>query len=957
MTMPVLGRRGPALLLALSLSAPAAVAQSRSPAAPVGAAIPVAVSLATTSRLDSVKAPEIILPSVVASGAPRSYQVVSIPVPESLRNALGVEVEIIPRGEVVVLGPRTRTLESPAGRKTRLGVTIGIPAGALAGHLVAAEARFSANGSPTLIIPVEIDVSLVRQLLLRPGAAPLVGQAGNDFVLSYEVVNLGNARETVDANLALPTGWRSRELRQNGIVIDPGTTVKRRVRVSIPTLSSTGSSFLQIDLRQGEATLASSTLTVEVFNAGSIGRHAGPNVVSAVSHATDETGRPNRIFSLTANGALFDSVRVDARMSLGSPLGGAASNALARLGTFTASPSVTLSAPSGQLSLGNTGTSLSELTGLYPYGQGALLHLRNPIWEITTLGALSVAQPGLGKREPMIGLRGERQLGQLQLSSSISHLADAGNSPRRLDAVGVGAAIPSVFGSTLKAEIAERQFLGGRGFGWSSEMVRSNSESSEQFRITHAPGGSDAFARATSEVIANVSEKLTSRATVTASAWRTTDETSVFSSLASNGFSLRPQYALRTSTTLALEMRSYLFDATSRPLGTSQASAFGTRESQLGASFSTYVRQFYLNSSAYLGNVTRTVTPSGQGLIKDRSPRNYWATNAGWSGVAGVVELHTRIEQTRDRGGFVNQQNVYGIRGEHVVLPWLGGIRADGELQRVSGFGNEKASIVRAGVAVPLLNGFALKVDAERNSIFHTVAGRVPWIVGARIEHSLTLPMLRTPGTSGYVYQDMNGNQRRDRGEPGMAGAVVRRGSEISVADSSGKYRVAGDARQPVVIDEASLPDGWTSNGAGRGDVGVSLSTSAEVQLIVAPRSGISDVEVDLSKALVIARDASGREWAARMIGPATATFDALPVGTYTLVFDLSELSEPLVPRGPIPPLVVSGKESRSISITLDPRPIRMWNGPGPRGGAGAPKGNAPSSERSPKSTTSPAGT
>ena len=54
--------------------------------------------------------------------------------------------------------------------------------------------------------------------------------------------------------------------------------------------------------------------------------------------------------------------------------GGAASNAFAHLGSYQSSASVMFSAPSGQLTLGNTGTSFSDLTGLYPYGQGALLH-------------------------------------------------------------------------------------------------------------------------------------------------------------------------------------------------------------------------------------------------------------------------------------------------------------------------------------------------------------------------------------------------------------------------------------------------------------------------------------------------------------------------------------------------------------------------------------------------------
>jgi len=208
--------------------------------------------------------------------------------------------------------------------------------------------------------------------------------------------------------------------------------------------------------------------------------------------------------------------------------------------------------------------------------------------------------------------------------------------------------------------------------------------------------------------------------------------------------------------------------------------------------------------------------------------------------------------------------------------------------------------------------------------------------------------MLRMPGTSGYVYQDLNGNQRRDNGERGIAGAIVKRGSETAVADASGKYRVGGDPREAVSVDEASLPDGWSANGAARGDLSVTLTTTAEVELVVAARSGISAVQVDLAKAHVIARDSAGREWGALMTGPTTATFQSLPVGVYSLEFDLSELSEPLVPRTPLPVLMVSGTESKSIVITLDPRPIRMWNGSGKAGGS--QKNPAPSSPAPKKS-------
>ncbi len=925
---------GSALALALTLALSGIPAALAAQSVPGEAIRPTALVTWSGAGSDSSRDRDITLAAMTASGAPRSYQVVSVPVPDALASVAKLEIEVVPRGEFVVLGSRTRLL--PLSSRRRIGVTIGIPASALAGRLLAADVRFSSPVSPTVVVPIQIDITLVRQILLRAGRTAINGQAGNDVFVPFEIVNSGNARENIQAELTLPSGWSSRDPRSTAITVAPGETVKRRLRLAIPGLSSTGSSFVRVDLRGHDEILASETMTVEVFNSGSIGRQSGPLVTSAYSHAADENGRPNSLFTMSAVGALYDSVRIDARMSRGSALGGAASNAFARLGSYQSAASVILSAPSGQLSLGNAGTSFSDLTGLYPYGQGALLHLQNSRWDVLSMGALSMAPVGSAERKPMLGLRGERRFGDTHLSASMSHLADAGLSPRRLDAVGVGAAVPSIFGSTFKAEVAERRFQDGSGIGWSSELIRTNAETSEQLRVTHAPGGSDAFARATNEVVANVSEKLNSRASVSASAWRTTDATAVFSGLKSNGYSLRPQAALRPGTTLAVEMRSYLFDATSRQGVYSAGGGFGSRERQLGISFSNYVRQYYLNTSAYLGNVTRTVALSGQPGLTSRTPRNYWTTNAGWSGQGGVVEFQARIEQSRDAGGFVNQQNMIGVRGEQVVLPWLGGIRGEGDLQRVTATGGEKSAIVRAGLAIPLINGFALKIDVERNSIFRAFSGRVPWIFGARFEHSIMVPMLRTPGTSGYVYEDLNGNQRRDSNEPGIAGAVVRRGTETAVADASGKYRVSGNPAMPVAIDEASLPDGWTPSGAAQGDLSVTLSTSAEVELVVAPRSGISVVQVELSKAHVIGRDSAGREWGARMTGPTTATFESLPVGTYTLVFDLSELSEPLVPRAPVPLLVVSGKESKSITVTLDPRPIRMWNGATPRGnGAG----------------------
>jgi hypothetical protein len=99
----------------------------------------------------------------------------------------------------------------------------------------------------------------------------------------------------------------------------------------------------------------------------------------------------------------------------------------------------------------------------------------------------------------------------------------------------------------------------------------------------------------------------------------------------------------------------------------------------------------------------------------------------------------------------------------------------------------------------------------------------------------------------------------------------------------------------------------------------------AEIRFVIAPRSGIKVVDVDLSGIRVVARDSAAREWVARMIDPRVASFDALPPGTYKLEIDFSGLSEPLVPRTNLPPLRVTPLEPSVITVLLDPRPLRMW--------------------------------
>ncbi len=413
------------------------------------------------------------------------------------------------------------------------------------------------------------------------------------------------------------------------------------------------------------------------------------------------------------------------------------------------------------------------------------------------------------------------------------------------------------------------------------------------------------------------------------------------------GWAVRPEYRVHSSTTVALEAHSTDVSVVTVDDQYGAATGYGGAERQVGMSVNTNVRQLYLSGSVAGGSVSRTTATNSVAAGEQRSPKIWWNTMASWRGSSTVVELQGRMEEMRDVSGAVRRQSQISLRGsQSLAFSPARGPSADWEVQQVRGFWARPQTVFRAGISVPIAEKLAMKLYAERNPFFMTVAGHSPWIYAFRVEHSARVPMVRAPGSTGYVYRDINGNQKRDAGEPGVDGVVVKRGGEMAVTDANGRYRLTGDTRSSIVLDEASLPLGWIRQTTASPDIAVGSSLTAEIRFFIAPRSAIEAVDVDLSGIRAAARDASGREWVARMTAPNVASFDALPPGTYTLELDLSAVAEPLVPRLPLPSLRVTPLEPSIVTVVLDPRPLRIWRAepsptqPGPGGSPGSAASN-----------------
>jgi hypothetical protein len=275
---------------------------------------------------------------------------------------------------------------------------------------------------------------------------------------------------------------------------------------------------------------------------------------------------------------------------------------------------------------------------------------------------------------------------------------------------------------------------------------------------------------------------------------------------------------------------------------------------------------------------------------------------------------------------------------------------ASGSVQRMTWFGNRKAlTALTAGVTLELPAGIGLSLNAERNPFILTPQGSVGWFYGIKVERTTVLPRLSRARTRGVVFQDLNGNGVREASEPGFAGVLVQRSSQAAVSASDGSFEFVGESPEAVAIDPQSLPIGWivgrTQPAGRRPELAVMAVAAVEIGLELTPEASERVSSEALARAVVMAHDATGRTWVARMEKNGVATFDALPPGHYTVELDLADIEEPLSPTRGLPEFVVGGaRPTPRLVVLLRPRPIKLNNlgGGGSAAGAGpAPKGGS----------------
>lgn len=837
-----------------------------------------------------------------AQGVPRSFQIVRINAPRVLANESTVGYAGYAVNEFTMIGRAAGAIHPPAGAAL---VTVGIPANAPAGTREAARMLFIAGGK-------EASVSVIMTVLpvygLSLQADPEVAglRSGDRFELPFKVTNRGNAVDTVRIIPEMPAGWRPSVRDTPTIIIAPFSTVQRVLNVAVPNSSATGNFFIRLNARSREAR-AEALVTLSVGPVVDQLRPLGPTVRAAVGAVGVEGGTVQSVPQIAVSGPVTNRIYVDGRLTASPTLAAAQVRGLASVGTFVTSPHLVAWSSRWRATLGSTVLAMTDLTGVNAGGRGFAFEHQDTARVLSFVGARPDKSYASGSDSgELLGAHFEQNLRYMRVGATATRLRGVGLQHHELTAIGVQARTFPIGTFIFGGETAYREYAAGSGMGWTARVRHDRKDEQAEFRLTHAPGGAEAFARAENELQISFARGRREGFGLAGSYVTTEDDTRPMFAFQSHSLSLSPSYAVSRTMRIRGDIRRTSFDVDAAPIG------YGNAETHAGIGMSGAWRGFGYATDIGAARLSRSISAADIDAA-DHGSRLTWRLNAIRTTSIGAFQLEASYERNSAATGYLPEQIIVGLRSDRIHIPSLSNrLELEGEVMIQSWSGAAATPIVRAGAQYSIFET-TIALGIERNPLLNGLKEKTPWIMALKLEKSLGLPRIAMGRASGIVYRDLNGNGQRDTGEPGVGGVLVRSGVERAVSSSDGAYRFADDPSSGVQIDPNTLPDGWIVGERRDGSIALVSTTRLEVTLELGAAERVRGV--NLSGVTVIARDAYGREWTGRRTGEETAVFEALPVGDYTLDADFTRMAEPLRIDGN--PVTVQVREGVSATAKL----------------------------------------
>jgi hypothetical protein len=879
------------------------------------------------SRIPSDRTPTIFRrgPTVRADAVPRSVQVLRIPVPALLPMRAEVRWALHPGDQAEVLSTPRGTLPVGSTEDSRaITVVTRIPAQAPAGPLTVGEAEFIED-SVSVTVQVELTVARIRRMAVHPARSATAAVAGQKLPLVVEVRNLGNSMDTARVTGAFPAGWgTARELM---VPLLPGERKTLTLETHVPSSLGTTAAFPRVNVYAGTSLAASTAVGVQVQDPTEGRRPAGPQLVVGLATAAGDSAPSSPALDFVLSGQIRPTVSILGRAGLAMNDATVDRRALAQVGSYFGGAFLTLRGPGWYGTLGTTGASLSPLTGTGSYGRG--LSGGATRGSLTMSGLLTDVPNGGGLQT---GGRADYRFDRGAVGVAVAHFADHGLTSREVTSGSLIGAAQLGGGFQAKGEVGWRAFDGGSGAGFALGVERYTNRDLVSAHVTRAPGGSRAFGIATTEWGANAARRLNEWIAIQGSAFNSEDlPPGGTDRYRASGWHLGPRVAITRELTAEVNAQRSSFTSHTGSL------ELGSTDQAFGAMLRHSGRHYDWSLGGTFGQSERT-TAVGATTPATFTARSY-GLSAGASTVIPRATLSAGVDYSRSGAGVGQAPRQLRLSVAAANISLFSNERAPrllAEADWTSWLGDRKSVLVtRIGAEAQLPADLMLTAQAEHNPYFHPGAGHTPWVLALRISRGFTLGWAaRSAMTRGLVYQDLNGNGTRDPDERGLAGVLVRRGSQSAVTDGSGRFGLLGKDGAPTEVDPTTLPAGMVAPARTKPSTGQGLALpvvptgAITIRLVPMPDALGRRPERPLDLLAVVARDEVGAEWYLRADSVGEVRFDALPPGHYTFTADFAGTPERLRQLGP--PMIIDihpGMNLPPREIPFGVRPLRIFNG------------------------------
>jgi hypothetical protein len=252
-----------------------------------------------------------------------------------------------------------------------------------------------------------------------------------------------------------------------------------------------------------------------------------------------------------------------------------------------------------------------------------------------------------------------------------------------------------------------------------------------------------------------------------------------------------------------------------------------------------------------------------------------WQRGSSWGWV--------RVQQTTRPGSLLTMRSLQA-----------GGAHALGPVSLSGG-----AIVTDMGLTTTTTFWSAAEVQVHRMTALHLGVSNRPvgaendWAVSIGVSRRLNmpLPLARQPDLHGVVFDDANNNGRRDAGEAGVEGVVVRVGHLAARTDEAGRFAFRDAPNLTPSVPSAGLPMGYVlapgANLRSRGSMDVPLLRTATLELetfLDRNEDGLRDPGEEAgADVLITLTDAEGRQRTATADARGKVRIAGLLPGSYSV--------------------------------------------------------------------------